>query len=672
MKYPYRFKTQEEFEEEFGSDWRNIVRYNWASPRMDYLFGTEYPFNITEDDFMNNSLSELGVWSVSNNMLIKNKPTIPSYNRRKIDRLEESTNNEKKYNYICVFINNVNELNILLDKLHSISKDFGDFSFRFDFPNIIFIKPYKFDNKFSNVAIWSHSSDIKSAMEYIKDETNMIYPEIYNINSLDKLISYIRKINFFPSYEPRKIKRTLESIEWYPYRFKTKEEMIKDYGEDWKYDNDNNFGSYGWNEDGNMDFLLGTVFPFKEEQLNFKSEGPIRYKYKGWSIHWNMLTNNEPKIPSYKPKKIDRTLESNSSDRYYNPITKEFTDWPYRIKTAGEFDKDYSRSAYEDWMTPEYLFISNMYYLLGQTLEYDFPDNHYYIQIPSKDGGNWYITKDMITQNNDGKPSYKPKKIDRTLESLELLLEKSSLTRLGVPKEVMQPIQKDFAIPADAEWERITLKRDAQNILRKGEKELIIQISVNSIKVFVAYPKGSEIIYFIDNYIYRDSGWGGEFNKLQREYTTMTQMFYQIDSKTLLYRLKDDFSLIKQSKRKLIKKEKRFQEFTENFKKDFLRNFESILKRIVGTKYMDAKEEIDAKARQIEIENQMMISGLSDPLSGPNSLSILDEFLMSFEDEYSNYFGERLDIEELSSYFSREKMMTAFMYYIYTGKLLDK
>ena len=72
------------------------------------------------------------------------------------------------------------------------------------------------------------------------------------------------------------------------------------------------------------------------------------------------------------------------------------------------------------------------------------------------------------------------------------------------------------------------------------------------------------------------------------------------------------------------------------------------------------------------MENQMMISGLDDPLSGPNSLTILDEFITQFEEAYSEFFGERLDIQELSKHFTREKIMTSFMYFIYTGKLLDR
>lgn len=277
-------------------------------------------------------------------------------------------------------------------------------------------------------------------------------------------------------------------------------------------------------------------------------------------------------------------------------------------------------------------------------------------------------------------PSYQPKKMNREIldESKfylfpeDLLLEKSSLTKLGVPKEVMQPIQKDFAISPDAQWERISFKKDAERIVRTGEKELILQIELDSIRVFVSYVISNNEKYFIDTYILEDTGWAGEYNKLPREEVSVTQLLHQINGKSLLYHLKSPFSLIRQPKRKLIKKEKGFAEFTEKFKKDFIENFDSILKRIVGTQYKDAKKEIQYKARQMEIENKMMLSGLDDPLEGPNSLTLLDQFITEFEEAYSDFFGERLDIQELSVHFSREKIMTSFMYYIYTGKLLNK
>jgi len=126
----------------------------------------------------------------------------------------------------------------------------------------------------------------------------------------------------------------------------------------------------------------------------------------------------------------------------------------------------------------------------------------------------------------------------------------------------------------------------------------------------------------------------------------------------------------RQNVRQLYKRNDSFTEFTLNFKKDFLHNFNNILKRIVGNNYKDAKDEINAKAKKIEIENNMMISGLDNTIEGNNSMTILDEFIVQFEDAYSEYFDAYLNIQELSKYFTREKMLTAFMLFIYSGKLM--
>ena len=73
--YPYRFKTEEEFIEEFGECWHpdNI---DWSYPEMNYLFGTPFPYdNVIEIRY----ILGLNSWCVSESMLIKNKRTKPNY-----------------------------------------------------------------------------------------------------------------------------------------------------------------------------------------------------------------------------------------------------------------------------------------------------------------------------------------------------------------------------------------------------------------------------------------------------------------------------------------------------------------------------------------------------------------------------------------------------------------
>lgn len=251
-----------------------------------------------------------------------------------------------------------------------------------------------------------------------------------------------------------------------------------------------------------------------------------------------------------------------------------------------------------------------------------------------------------------------------------ILLEKSTLTYLGVPNEVMKPLQKDLALSDDAKWEKVNYKYEVDNFLKKGIKSLFIQINSYTISAIACYPTIKGVEYFIDVYKYVDDDWEGKFIKKQRLYTSYTQILKNIIMKSNIYRLNGDFSVIKQIRRNAIRKEKDFLIFTDIFKKEFLKKFDAILKRITGAKFKDAKGKIGEKAKQIAIENHMFIQSLENPMEGPNGLSILDEFLYKFEDAYSEYFTERLDIQELCEYFSREKVMTMLMYYILHEKMM--
>lgn len=126
--------------------------------------------------------------------------------------------------------------------------------------------------------------------------------------SIDEFINYVNSL-IIPSYEPRKIERTLESMKFYPYRFKTEKEFIDTFGEDWRdviTDRGPNWA------DGGMDHLFGKVFPFDKSKLNSKdNDYPINGRWydpetsKSWMIGWDMLIS---RLPSYKPKKINRDI----------------------------------------------------------------------------------------------------------------------------------------------------------------------------------------------------------------------------------------------------------------------------------------------------------------------------------------------------------------------------
>lgn len=98
--------------------------------------------------------------------------------------------------------------------------------------------------------------------------------------------------------------------EYYPYRFKTEEEFIKEYGDDWLYI----ISRYSPNWCPQMDVFFGKYFPFDEHELNQKidNEYPIIGRWDtgndSWCIGWYMLTESTPLIPNYKPRKINREI----------------------------------------------------------------------------------------------------------------------------------------------------------------------------------------------------------------------------------------------------------------------------------------------------------------------------------------------------------------------------
>jgi len=87
----------------------------------------------------------------------------------------------------------------------------------------------------------------------------------------------------------------------YPYRFKTKEELINEFGKKWRHEYTCPYIPE------NMDYLLGTILPFTEQYLK-ENDYYISYKSRiyNWSVCEYMITRIEP---NYKPKtKIKRKI----------------------------------------------------------------------------------------------------------------------------------------------------------------------------------------------------------------------------------------------------------------------------------------------------------------------------------------------------------------------------
>jgi len=273
------------------------------------------------------------------------------------------------------------------------------------------------------------------------------------------------------------------------------------------------------------------------------------------------------------------------------------------------------------------------------------------------------------------------------------LFEKSSLTSLGVPEEVMKEIQINFEINSNATWTKMKLKKDVLSELKKDEKQFFIQLD-----------KKGNIYIFINNYQHytkqyfklETDGWGS-FRIDDRETISYNQLTYAININDDIYMLEgSDFEIEPKQDRKIVAQTEKLEKETDDFKIYILKHFNSIIKRIYGRKYSIVMKTIAENIGKISTDStpEEILKFLNDNKKLAetakeyedarddedilrlkrlekqfNSLTILDEYLIKFEVGYSDLYYTHLNIKDLIDEFGRMYIETAFMYYLYTGRL---
>lgn len=230
---------------------------------------------------------EIGIDFFKNKNLNK-----PSYKPRKINKLNEGVASE-----VRVWVENIDDVLRFEDELHKIG---------YTWPNgVLYEIRDGYISKSEKTFVFyleNRTFDTYSFRADFADITLLEYPK----NRI-RILHYLKTGNLKhrPSYEPRKILK--ESTKSYPYRFKTEQELIDEYGKDWVYDSPINNGP-GWHDD--MNIMLGNIFPFHEHELNFDNPFNVlrsRERYNdfyfpnSWVIPPCVLTKSRP---SYKPRKI--------------------------------------------------------------------------------------------------------------------------------------------------------------------------------------------------------------------------------------------------------------------------------------------------------------------------------------------------------------------------------
>jgi len=277
------------------------------------------------------------------------------------------------------------------------------------------------------------------------------------------------------------------------------------------------------------------------------------------------------------------------------------------------------------------------------------------------------------------------------------IFEKTTLINIGVPYDVMQTIQRNYTISDNAKWTELKYKKEIKLLLSKKENNLIISISNN--KILVVYYFDNK--YFMENYdlIENDDFGNIRWERIYRVETTITEILNNINKDFKSYKLTSgEWSTDFATERKLKRETKKFDKTTEQFKKDFAKNFTKIVKRLYGRRSNMVSDTIidylknvsddssESKIREIlfmnvdkakEVEYFRKRGAEKDPYKlysdrvKADSLTIFDDYILLFEDYYSNKYKEFLNIPEMIDRWSRDKVMTAFMVYLYNGILME-
>lgn len=276
------------------------------------------------------------------------------------------------------------------------------------------------------------------------------------------------------------------------------------------------------------------------------------------------------------------------------------------------------------------------------------------------------------------------------------IFENTSLTSIGVPNSVMKSVQRNYEISSNADWKLLKVKKDIIKYLTEPTNNLIISICKD--RIFVSFSYDSE--YYIETFelVEKDDFGNEDWKKVDKVKTTITDILSKIKRGCKSYVIISggwlpDYS----SERKLKKSEVEFDEFTIQFKRDFAENFTRIVKRMYGNKanmvsdiIVNHLKNVQSNISVEEIREILFLnveraksadefkqkSKDKDPykiyskIIKDNSLTIFDQFILQYEDEMSDKYKEYLNIPIMVENYSRDKVFTAFIFYIYSGRLM--
>jgi len=226
----------------------------------------------------------------------------------------------------------------------------------------------------------------------------------------------------------------------------------------------------------------------------------------------------------------------------------------------------------------------------------------------------------------------------------DFLFESSSLNSIDVPLEVMQIVQYDFEFQQNISW----IKSNKNDIVmysfvtgRHKYSNLFVGVSDDKIFFLFSYNLDNNVVYNYDefNRIEDDFGDGWERNtENDLNFNNILPLILKFGGK-IWFTPNDNYEISSKIERKMKSFEKSLEETTEKFKYEVIQKLNKL---------------------DIEISNRI----------GANGLSEFDEYLLNFEEKYSELYKKHITIEYLIEEHGIDKIITWFVYFIKTDNIV--
>jgi hypothetical protein len=215
------------------------------------------------------------------------------------------------------------------------------------------------------------------------------------------------------------------------------------------------------------------------------------------------------------------------------------------------------------------------------------------------------------------------------------LNEKSSLSEVGLPREVLYMIERDYQINPNAQWLEIPFKEVLAIAYLKYPRKhnLFLQITPENIYIFSSYGDLYKN-FILDEFKKRGDDFGEFWEKIERQQLNLNQIANLLDvNYPILFLKAGHFQPTPAKKRKL----------------------DQLL-----TEY----EEIE----KVFFEDLKKVANLSD-VKGDDGLSDLKREVFNFEEAISDFINKPLNIVDLINIYGRKTVKRFFLYYLKTRKL---